>query len=114
MYWSGPAALGGGGDHGRPPRQVAGAVQAGDHDGHRAVALLAAVKQPERLGDRRDSWCSASVTGRSKNHAFGLLAACLRSATVTRPKSSLVAPDTCMYRRAIIATIAAGVARPIG
>ena len=63
---------------------------------------------------QRDCWCSASVTGRSKNHALGLLAACRRSATVTRPKSSLVAPDRCMYRRAIIATIAAGVARPIG
>ncbi|COW36950.1 Uncharacterised protein [Mycobacterium tuberculosis] len=43
-----------------------------------------------------------------------MLAACLRSATETAPKSRLVAPDRCMYRRAIIATCAAGVESPCG
>ncbi|MFD6448526.1 LysE family transporter, partial [Promicromonospora sp. NPDC060204] len=36
--------------------------------------------------------------------AAGFTAACLRSATATAPKSALVAPVTCMYRRATIAT----------
>ena len=42
------------------------------------------------------------------------MAACLRSATETAPKSLLVAPDRCMYRLAIIATCAAGVDSPCG
>ncbi|SKW59821.1 Uncharacterised protein [Mycobacteroides abscessus subsp. abscessus] len=42
------------------------------------------------------------------------MAACLRSATDTAPKSALVAPYSCMYRRAIIATDAAGVLSPWG
>ena len=44
----------------------------------------------------REAWWSSSVIGRPWNHAFGLVAACLRSATATRPKSSLVAPYSCM------------------
>jgi hypothetical protein len=54
------------------------------------------------------------VIGFSKKYAFGFLAACLRSATETAPKSLLVAPDRCMYRLAIIATCAAGVDNPCG
>ncbi len=45
---------------------------------------------------QRDSWCSASVIGRPWNHACGLVAACARSITATRPKSSEVAPYSCM------------------
>jgi hypothetical protein len=50
--------------------------------------------------------------GFSKNHAFGLVAACFRSATEIRPKSSEVIPYSCIARRAFIATQEAGVSSP--
>src|SRR5258706_14085792 len=63
---------------------------------------------------QREAWWWARVIGLPKNHAFGFVAACRRSATATVPKSALVAPQACMYRLAAIATVAAGVDRPIG
>ncbi len=62
----------------------------------------------------REAWWSASVMGRPWNQAAGLPAAWRRSATATRPKSSLVAPCSCMYRLANIATQWAGVRSPKG
>ena len=62
----------------------------------------------------REAWWSSSVIGLPKKNASGLVAACRRSATATRPKSSDVAPYSCMYRRACIATVPAGVESPIG
>ncbi len=44
----------------------------------------------------REAWWSSMVIGLPWNHAFGLVAACLRSATATAPKSRLVAPKSCM------------------
>jgi hypothetical protein len=52
--------------------------------------------------------------GTLPNLARGLVAACRRSATLTRPKPALTAPWQCMYRRVDIATVAAGAASPIG
>ena len=62
----------------------------------------------------REFWCSSSVIGLPWKKALGLFAACRRSATAMRPKSALVAPLTCMYRWAVIATNAAGVDSPCG
>jgi hypothetical protein len=52
--------------------------------------------------------------GSPKKIASGLTAACLRSSTDTRPKSSEVAPYSCAYRWAMIATRCAGVVMPNG
>ena len=49
-----------------------------------------------------------------KKNAAGLVAACRRSATAIRPKSSEVAPYWCMYRVANIPAHCAGVNRPNG
>ena len=52
------------------------------------------------------------MIGRSWNQALGLVAAYRRAVTVYRPKSSLVAPYACMYRRNQSAYIFAGVSMP--
>ena len=44
----------------------------------------------------REAWWSSSVIGLPKKNAFGLVAACRRSATATTPKSAEVAPYSCM------------------
>ena len=44
----------------------------------------------------REAWWSSRVIGLPKKKASGLVAACRRSATATRPKSSEVAPYSCM------------------
>ena len=62
----------------------------------------------------RLAWWSSSVMGRPWKNAAGLFAAWRRSATAMRPKSSEVAPYSCMYRVANTAAHCAGVNSPNG